>query len=59
MNANLAERSSDGLIGDSPTDELCQVEPESPAPESCEPAELYDAQKNRGVLDGLKVIGLA
>jgi hypothetical protein len=59
MNTCLAERSADGPIADGPTDELCQVEPESPATEASEPAELHDAHENRGVLDGLKVIGLA
>lgn len=59
MNANLAERSSVGLIADSPTDELCQVEPGASAADSREPAELHNARENRGVLDGLKVIGLA
>ncbi len=59
MNTNLAERSSDDLIADNPTDELRQVEPESPVTEIREPAEPYDAQENRGVLDGLKIIGLA
>ena len=40
MNANLAERTSDGLIAGSPTDELCQVEPGLPGTEIREPAEL-------------------
>ena len=59
MSANLAERTSDGLIADNPTDKLCQVKPEMPATEIREPADSYDVQMNRGVLDGLKVIGLA
>ena len=59
MNANLAERSSDGLIADNPTDELCQVEVEPPVTEVREPAEPSNARESRGVLDGLKVIGLA
>jgi hypothetical protein len=59
MNANLAERSSDDLIADNPTDELHQVEPEPSAMEIPEPAEPDNAKENRGVLDGLKVIGLA
>ena len=59
MNTNLAERMADGLIADNPTDELCQVEPESPVTEIREIAVPNNAQENRGVLDGLKVIGLA
>lgn len=59
MNANLAERSSDDLIADNPTDELHQVEPGPPAMEIAEPGEPNCAQQNRGVLDGLKIIGLA
>ncbi len=59
MNANLVERSWDGLIADHPTDELCRVEPELPVGEICEPAEPHNARENRGVLDGLKIIGLA
>jgi len=57
MNANLAERSSDGLAADNPTDELHQVGP--PAMEIPEPAAPDSAQENRGVLDGLRIIGLA
>ena len=59
MNTNLAERSSDDLIADNPTDELCQVAPESPVTEDREIAKPDSAQENRGVLDGLKIIGLA
>jgi hypothetical protein len=59
MNANLAERLSDGRIADNPTDELRQFEVELSAMEVCEPAEPNSTQENRGVLDGLKVIGLA
>lgn len=59
MNANLAERSSDDLIADNPTDELRQFEVEPPVTEVRESAEPNSAQENRGVLDGLKVIGLA
>ena len=59
MNTNLAERLSDDLIANNPTDELRQVEPESPVTEIREIAEPDNAQENRGVLDGLKVIGLA
>lgn len=59
MNSNLAEQSSDDLIADNPTDERCQVEPDSPVTEIRELAEPFNAQENRGVLDGLKVIGLA
>jgi hypothetical protein len=57
MNANLADRSSDGLVADNPTDELHQVGP--PAMEIPEPAAPDSAQENRGVLDGLRIIGLA
>ena len=59
MNAGLAERSSDDLIADNPTDELRQFEVGTPATEVPEPGALHDAQENRGVLNGLKVIGLA
>jgi len=46
---NLAERSSDGLIADGPKCKLRRVEPTEP----------NNARENRGVLDGLKIIGLA
>lgn len=59
MNANLVERSSDDLIADNPTDELRQFEVEPPATEVRAAAEPNRAEENRGVLDGLKVIGLA
>ena len=59
MNANLAERSSDGRIADNPTDELRQFEVEPPVTEVGDTSEPNSAQENRGVLDGLKVIGLA
>lgn len=59
MSANLAERSSDGLVIDNPKDELTHVESQSPVTDSRESAESVDARENRGVLNGLKVIGLA
>jgi hypothetical protein len=59
MNANQAKRRSDARIADNPTDELHQFETEPSVLEVREPAELDSAQENRGVLDGLKVIGLA
>lgn len=59
MTATLAERSSDGPVTDIPTDELPHVESESPVTDSRESAEPIDARENRGVLNGLKVIGLA
>lgn len=59
MNANLAERSSDDLIADIPTDELRQFEVAPPVTEGREPVGPNSDQENRGVPDGLKVIGLA
>ena len=59
MKTNLAERSSDDLIADNPTDELRQIGPELPVTENLAPAEPNDALENRGVLDGVKIIGLA
>ena len=59
MNTNAAERLSDAPLAGSPTDELHQVEPVARVTESRELAEPCEALENRGVLDGLKVIGLA
>ena len=59
MNANPKERSSDGPVADCPTDELRQFEVEPPITEVDEPAVPNSARENRGVLNGLKVIGLA
>ena len=59
MSANLAERSSDGLVIDNPKDEPTLVESQSPVADSRESAELVDARENCGVLNGLKIIGLA
>ena len=59
MNANQAKRPSDGRIADNPTDELHQFETGPSVSEVREHAEPDSAQENRGVLDGLKIVGLA
>ncbi len=59
MNASQARRPADDRIADNPTDKLHQFGAETSTSEDREPAEPNKAQENRGVLDGLKIIGLA
>ena len=59
MNTSVAERPLDGPEADNFTDELTQVESEPPVTDLRESPEPAEARENRGVRDGLKIIGLA